>query len=349
MTVVPQTRSARTVQQVLAAAAAMTFPALRRAVDDLPKGIRDLAGVHFGWWDTSGVPTSGNGSVGKEVRPALVLLSCKAAGGAPTAGVQAAVAVELVHNASLLHDDIIDGDRIRRGRPALWSQSGVPAAILAGDALFFLATQVLAQAPPPLGGQAGVDLLTAAMQKLIDGEYTDTLLQDRQTVSVAECAAMAQGKTRALIAASCALGALAAGADVEHVAHLRAFGAHVGAAFQLIDELLGIWGDPRRTGKPAYADLAARKKSLPVAAALAADGSAGQELCDLYASRRPLSTQDVERAADLVDRAGGRTWARAEADHHIQHALAHMHTGCSDTTTRNELTALTRLITDRDH
>lgn len=350
MAVAASTRSIRTAQQMLAEAAGVTFPALRQAVDQLPQAVGLLVGVHFGWRDISGaLLPGGNASVGKAVRPALTLLSCETAGGTPQAGVPAAVAVELVHNASLLHDDIIDGDRLRRGRPALWAKLGLPAAILAGDALFFLATQVLAQAPSPLGGKEGVGLLTAAVQELIDGEYADTLLEERERVSVAECAAMAAGKTGSLIAASCALGALAAGADAERVAHLRAFGAHVGAAFQLIDDLLGIWGDPARTGKPVYADLAARKKSLPVVAALAADGLAARELRELYAGRRPLSQQELQTAAELVDRAGGRTWARAEADRHIQQALGRLDAVGTDAITRAELTALTLLVSDRDY
>lgn len=117
MAVAASTRSIRTAQQMLAEAAGVTFPALRQAVDQLPQAVGLLVGVHFGWRDISGaLLPGGNASVGKAVRPALTLLSCETAGGTPQAGVPAAVAVELVHNASLLHDDIIDGDRLRRGR-----------------------------------------------------------------------------------------------------------------------------------------------------------------------------------------------------------------------------------------
>ncbi|MEU9113273.1 polyprenyl synthetase family protein [Streptomyces sp. NPDC048483] len=287
------------------------------------------------------------GSSGKAVRPALALLACEAVGGERLQGVPAAVAVELVHNASLLHDDIIDGDRLRRGRPALWALLGVPAGILAGDALFFLAVQVLADAPPPLDGR-GARQLTAAVQELIGGEYTDALLETRSAVSLADCTAMAADKTGALIAASCALGALAGGAGMTRVGHLRAFGAHVGVAFQLVDDLLGIWGDPARTGKPARSDLASRKKSLPVAAALASDGAAGRELSRLYDRREPLSQAQLERAAELVEAAGGRAWAAGEARRHIGAALDSLHAADPARTPAQELTALAQLITDRD-
>ncbi|WP_051838337.1 polyprenyl synthetase family protein [Streptomyces sp. NRRL F-2580] len=119
---------------------------------------------------------------------------------------------------SLLHDDIIDGDLLRRGAPAVWADLGVPAGILAGDALFFLAVQVVAEAPGPLGASGpGTGTGTAAVQELFDGEYADTLLETRREVFVADVAAMARGKTDALSAAACAPGAMAGGADPSRV------------------------------------------------------------------------------------------------------------------------------------
>ncbi|MGV4986759.1 polyprenyl synthetase family protein [Streptomyces sp. NRAIS4] len=336
----------RDAQAVLRAAGTETSPVLRAAVERLPVGIRHPVGVHFGWWDRTGRPLRGR--AGKAVRPALVLLACEAMGGSREAGLPAAVAVELVHNASLLHDDIIDGDRLRRGRPAVWADLGVPAAILAGDALFFLAVQIVAEAPGPLGA-SGPGTVTAAVQELIDGEYADTLLETRQEVPVADVVAMAQGKTGALITAACALGAVAGGATPSRVDRLRAFGTHLGAAFQLVDDLLGIWGDPERTGKPCGADLAARKKSLPVAAPLASTSEAGRELAELYAIPGPLSAARTARAAQLVEAAGGRAWAAREADRHIRTALEHLTAARPAPVAAAELTALAHLITGRDH
>ncbi|MFF4369443.1 polyprenyl synthetase family protein [Streptomyces sp. NPDC001594] len=349
MTVVSSAGTVRPAQQLLRDAAELTRPALRAAVEGLPVGIRHPVGLHFGWWDQKGSPLDG-GRAGKAVRPALVFSACEAVGGTPEAGVAAAVAVELVHNASLLHDDIIDGDRLRRGRPAVWAALGVPAAILAGDALFFLAVQTLAEAPGPLGA-AGPGMLTRAVQELIDGEYTDTLLEDREaaSVSVAEVTAMARGKTGELIAASCALGAVAGGADGQRVRCLRAFGEHVGAAFQLIDDVLGLWGDPVRTGKPAGADLAARKKSLPIAAALASGSAAGRELRRLYAGGGPLAPAEAVRAAALVEEAGGRSWAVHAAERHTRQALEELAAARPRRTAAAELRALADLVTSRDH
>jgi geranylgeranyl diphosphate synthase type I len=279
--------------------------------------------------------------------------------------VPAAVAVELVHNASLLHDDLLDGDQMRRGRPAVWSAFGTSAALLAGDALFFLAVRVMADpcatialAGPGggLGGSTatgpGVVCLADAVRELVEGEYADIVLEQRAQVSVEESQAMAARKTAALLAASCALGAMAAGVAGPVVQRFRDFGHHVGVAFQYVDDLLGIWGDPAVTGKPARSDLATRKKSLPVAYALASGTPAGADLAGLYATPGPLADGHLEQAAELVEQAGGRAWATAQADQHITAALDHLAAMRTLTGRQGEavadLVALANLITHRD-
>ncbi|MGH3829258.1 MAG: polyprenyl synthetase family protein [Pseudonocardiaceae bacterium] len=284
---------------------------------------------------------------GKVVRPALVLLSCAAVGGDPKAGLSAAVGVELVHNASLLHDDIIDGDQMRHGRPALWGVLGLPAAILAGDALFFLAMQVLAGSPIPLC-DSGMGELMGAVQKLIEGEYTDTLLEDRQHVSLAECETMVAGKTGSLIVAACGLGALAGGASERQAAHLRAFGHHLGIAFQLVDDVLGIWGDPDRTGKPVRSDLRARKKTFPVVATLAAKEAASLELERLFACGVSLSDEEARRAVELIEAADGKAWAINKSEQHHVAALEHLRAARPAVAVVAELAALTEFIIGRD-
>ncbi|MGW6917134.1 polyprenyl synthetase family protein [Kitasatospora sp. NPDC054939] len=327
-------------------ARALVAPQVRRVVDRLPAELRHVAGCHFGWWDVTGRPL--DGAAGKGLRPALVLLCCEALGGPAAAGVAAAVAVELVHNASLLHDDIIDGDRTRRGRPAVWDVFGTAGGILAGDALFFLAVEVIAEAPEPLG-RAGVRHLTATVQDLIGGEWTDTQLERRAAVSLEESAATAAGKTGSLFAAACGLGALAGAGGAERVERMREFGSHLGMAFQLTDDLLGIWGDPKRTGKPAWSDLAARKKSLPVAAALAADGPEAAELGRLYRARSAPSGTDLARMAALTEAAGGRAWAECQARRHTDLALAALAAADPEPAPAAGLTALAELILTRSH
>ena len=270
-----------------------------------------LAGSHLGGGHTTG--TGRPGGMGKALRPALALLSARAAGAAAERGVTAAAAVELVHNFSLVHDDIMDGDTARRHRPTAWTVFGVGAAILAGDALLVLAQDLLLEGPAPQGMWAS-RCLSASVQRLIAGQGADLAFERRDDVTLQECLEMAGDKTAALMACACSIGAIYVGAPAELAMGLAGFGAHAGLAFQLTDDLLGIWGAPEVTGKPVRSDLRARKKSLPVVAALTSGSEPGDELRALLASAGPLGEDDLLRAADLVEAAGGKAWTEAEAD-----------------------------------
>ncbi|MFI5987522.1 polyprenyl synthetase family protein [Streptomyces sp. NPDC051555] len=331
---------------ILRQARELVEPELHRAVGRLPASARTVAGYHFGWWDRHGVPQSG--ASGKALRPALVLLACQGIGGRAEQALEAATAVELVHNMSLLHDDVIDGDLLRRHRPAVWSVFGLPAAILAGDALLSLAGRVLSEAPGPVGA-AGPGWLDDSVQQLVEGEFADTAAEGRDDVTLAESMATAEAKTGSLIALSCALGALAGGADPARTAHLRRFGHHAGAAFQLVDDILGIWGDPRVTGKPHLSDLQSRKKSLPVVAALTGGGPASEELARLYRSPGPLTDTQLDRAAVLVETAGGRAWAAREAERRTIEAVAALEAAELAGPAHEGLLTLTRAITGHAH
>ncbi|GAA3856846.1 family 2 encapsulin nanocompartment cargo protein polyprenyl transferase [Saccharothrix violaceirubra] len=341
--VTPARRGAR---EVLSWSRRGVDPALRAAVDRLPAAMRDVAGYHFGWWDENGRVVGAD--AGKAIRPALVLLSARAVGGSAEEAMPAAVAVELVHNFSLLHDDVMDGDRTRRHRPTAWTVFGVNTAILAGDALLTLALDVLAASGHPCA-QRAIRVLSAAVQSLLGGQSSDLAFEERRSVAVAECVRMAELKTGALLGASCELGALYGEGAPERVAHLRAFGDRLGLAFQFVDDLLGIWGDPGVTGKPVHSDLANRKKSLPVVAALASDTPAGRSLDALYHAAEPLSADDLARAATLIEAAGARAWSRERADTLLAQARAHLDAAGPERDPAEELTALARLVADRDH
>lgn len=331
------TAKPRSAASVLAWSRDLVLPALRSAVDRLPPAIRHVAGYHFGWWDEHGRP-SGTWA-GKAIRPALALLCAESAGGSAEAAVPPAVAVELAHNFTLLHDDVLDHDRTRRHRPTAWALFGVDAAILTGDALLALATDVLVASSHPTSAR----VLTAAVLDLIDGEHADLAFEGRDEVSVPECVAMVEHKTAPLLAAACALGAHFADAPPSVADSLRSFGHLLGVAYQHVDDLLGIWGSPATTGKPVHSDLRNLKKSLPVVAALASGTPAGRELAVLYRGDRPV---DVARLADLVEAAGGRAWSRAEADRLLSRALGHL--GSAAPRPAAELTALAGLIAKRE-
>ncbi|MET7653850.1 MULTISPECIES: polyprenyl synthetase family protein [unclassified Streptomyces] len=301
----------------------LATPVLRAAVDRLAPPMDTVAAYHFGWIDAQGNPTAGDG--GKAVRPALAVLSAEVTGSAPEVGVPGAVAVELVHNFSLLHDDLMDGDEQRRHRDTVWKVHGPAQAILVGDALFALAGEILLELGTAEAARA-THRLTVATRALIDGQAQDISYEHRDRVSVEECLEMEGNKTGALLACASSIGAVLGGADGRTADALEKYGYHLGLAFQAVDDLLGIWGDPGATGKQTWSDLRQRKKSLPVVAALAAGGSASERLGEILAADAKSSEFDTfsegefaARAA-LIEEAGGRDWTAEEARR--QHAVA---------------------------
>jgi geranylgeranyl diphosphate synthase, type I len=335
---------ARSAQQVIADCRAFTDLPLRKAVATLPASLQLVVGYHFGWHDEVGRPVENY--CGKAIRPALALLSAEAVGADKAAAMPAAVAVELVHNFSLLHDDVMDGDVTRRHRPTAWTVFGTPAAILAGDALLTLAFGVIAGCRR---STIATCMLTSALLRLVDGQNADLALEKRITATMPESIEMAAAKTGALLGCACALGAAFGGAEPEQIEVLKVFGEQVGLAFQHIDDLLGIWGDPAVTGKPVYSDLANRKKSLPITAALASGTPAGCELADLYSVGRPLTEDELARAAALVEAAGGRRWSQSRVEEHLTTAMQWLMTANFEARATEEMLAIARLIAERDH
>ena len=269
----------------LTCAAQMVAPALDAAVARLSPSLQEPVHHHLA-------------GGGKRVRAALSLLSASAAGATEETGVVGAVAIELIHNFSLIHDDIIDGDTERRHRATVWSEFGIGKAIIAGDALATLAVQVMLEHPTAERVRAAVCLVEAT-QVMIAGQGDDMAFESRPSVSVAECLDMERGKTSALLACAVSLGAILAGAPDATVAALAEFGSHVGTAFQAVDDLLGISGEPARTGKPVGSDLVQHKKTLPVSIALG-PGRPQPARTAAPARRRPLA--GGRGAGPLADR-----------------------------------------------
>jgi geranylgeranyl diphosphate synthase, type I len=318
--------------EVLARAADLVAPALDAAVDRLSPELRPPVRHHLA-------------GGGKRVRAGLVLVSAVAGGGSEHDGIPGAVAIELVHNFSLLHDDIVDEDRERRHRPTVWAEFGVGRAIIAGDALAALATQVLLDRPTPERVRATA-ALAAATQEMIAGQADDMAFESRQSVSVEECLAMAAGKTGALLGCASGLGATLAGAPEHTVDALCAFGRHLGIAFQAIDDVLGIWGQPAQTGKAAGNDLVQHKKSLPVAVALDQAGDRRSELQGLLDVAE--SEADVARATGLLEELGARTAVVELAESHLEAALAALGRADIEPAARAQMEAIAHFVTERD-
>ncbi len=269
---------------------------------------------HLGWEDADG--HASQAASGKLLRAAAVLLAAEALGGEPDRAAPAAAAIELVHNFSLLHDDIEDRSERRRDRATLWTLVGVPQAINTGDGMHALARLSLLRL-----ASRGVDdatVLAAALEldqaclRLVEGQHADMAMEGRSDVSRDAYLAMIEGKTAAMFATPFALGALLGGGGPADVQAFRAFGHHTGMAFQAADDLLGIWGDPQVTGKAVSDDLRARKMTLPVIAAIEGGGDEATALAQEYA-RPPAPGADYAALATRIERLGGRAATEAYA------------------------------------
>lgn len=322
----------------------LVTPALREAVGSLDERMRLVASYQLGWCERDGTPSTRGG--GKGLRPTLAILSAEAAGGQAADGVPGAVAVELVHNFSLLHDDVMDRDLERRHRATGWVAFGEGQAILAGNAMCLLAVDVLRQAAD--AGLRALPCLTGAVQRLISGQSDDLAFEQAASIDLGMCLRMEAGKTAALMACSTSIGALLADAPAPVVDALAGFGFELGLAFQLVDDILGIVGDPDVTGKSASSDVRTGKRSAPVVAALRSGTDAGTQLRQLLAGGPPDAEQDVETAARLIAEAGGLHWTAREADHRLTRALGHLRAVSAQPGAVNELIALARYVVDRD-
>ena len=313
-------------------AAALVGPAVQAAVARLSPALQEPLAHHLA-------------GGGKGVRGALVLVATAAAGADESVGVPGAVAVELVHNYSLIHDDIMDGDRERRHRSTVWAEFGIGTAIIAGDALAALATEVLLEEPtgPRVAAAAA---LAQATQEMIAGQADDLAFETRDTISVEECQLMEARKTGALLACAAALGPLLAGAPPATVTALTAFGQHLGVAFQAVDDVLGIWGRLERTGKPVGNDLVQHKKSLPVVFALARAGDRRAELAALLDA--DLGPAEVAAATRMIEAFGAEAETRALADRHFTAALDALDRVELVAGPRAELVAMANFVTERD-
>jgi geranylgeranyl diphosphate synthase type I len=305
-------------RDVLATRRRILDPFLRDAIETMPPSLRRVAGYHLGWLDESG--RSVEADSGKAIRPTMALLAAEAVGGTAEAALPAAAAVELAHNFSLIHDDVIDCDRTRRHRPTAWCVFGMGPALSTSHGLLALAFDVLAASEHP-AAQGVATMLSEAVLGLLEGQSQDLSFEQRINVELAECFGMVERKTALLMSCACAAGATFGGGRPDQVDRLRSLGRHLGLAFQLVDDLLGIWGDPAATGKPVWSDLQSRKKTLPVVAALTSGTAAGRELARLYQCDGALSNRDLAHAAELIEEAGAREWSDNQVEMFVARAL----------------------------
>jgi geranylgeranyl diphosphate synthase type I len=299
------------------------LPAIEAALKDAVQvagnpGQQELHGMlkyHLGWEGDGAGPKA----TGKRIRPTLLLLTSAAAGGDWHHGLPAAAAVELLHNFSLIHDDIQDKSEQRRGRLTLWAKHGIAQAINAGDAMFALAHMSLEGLEKLVSPTAYIEaarLLPRTSLQLTQGQHLDLAYEQMEQLSIEDYWPMVWGKTAMLIRACAQMGALVAGATGKQLKAYMVFGEKLGLAYQVHDDVLGIWGKEEQTGKSIYSDLLSGKKSLPVLYALQQNGEFAKRW-----QHGGVPLQQVDEFAALLEDAGGRSYATQEAERLTSEAL----------------------------
>lgn len=317
--------------------------ALQKSLRDGPPDLVGISRYVMGWQDADGQPAI---TGGKRIRPALCLFGATLFGANPTAALPGAVAVELIHNFSLIHDEVQDHDAERHHRPTVWALMGEGQAINAGDFMITRGFEAL------LSGAGASDrrlhalrVLNDAMARMIAGQWSDISFETRMDVTPEEYLEMVRGKTGALLGAPIAMGAILAGASLEQATTLGHWGETVGLAFQVQDDYLGIWGDPNRTGKSNINDIVRHKKTLPIVHGLAS--SERPTIADVYASETP-DEAGVARVVGALERAGSAEYCKAEGARLVATADAMLAEFELPEDSRAQLRAVGTYLVDRD-
>lgn len=312
-----------------------------------PAAFYQMMHYHMGWLNESLKAVEGNG--GKRIRPVLCLLCAAASGdGAWQPALPAAAAAELLHNFTLIHDDIQDESPTRRGHPSVWKLWGIPQAINVGDAMFALAHDALYRLNH--GNVSSRTVVRAAKRfddtclALTIGQHRDMNFETQMDVSVDEYVDMIGGKTAALLALCGELGSMIGGAKDNTVSHYTAFARNLGLAFQVKDDILGIWGDEDEIGKSAATDILTRKKTLPVLFGL----ERSTDLRALYKSQAS-DERFVAQAVDLLDEVGALEFAQTRAAEYSRKALDHLSRAKPRGQAADGLQELVSLLLSRKH
>lgn len=301
-----------------------------------------MLAYHMGWEGEDVKPESR----GKRIRPLLVLLCAAAAGADWKSALPAAGGVELLHNFSLIHDDIQDQSHLRRGRTTVWKIWGIAQAINAGDTMFVLAHQAmlgLAKSVSESVALRAMDRFTHACLALTQGQYLDLSYEQRNDLRLDDYWPMVSGKTAALLSCCTELGAITAQVDPMVAEHYRSFGRSLGLAFQALDDLLGIWGDAILTGKSAKSDLLTGKNSLPVLYGLGLQGPFSKRW-----HQGNIRPDEVDELADQLAVEGAREYTQQKASELTDQALEFLQTAQPSGLAGEALTSLAHKLLRRD-
>lgn len=287
----------------------------------------EMLTYHMGWTGES----AGLQVMGKRLRPLLTLLTVMSCLGDDSEDIRevnwlhanpAAAALELIHNFSLVHDDIQDNSDMRRGRQTVWAKWGAPMAINVGDAMFVIANQAILNLVEHYPAEIVVKAAKILNDDCLDltrGQFLDMAYEERKDLNIDDYWPMIGGKTSALLSACTHIGALLGYANDTKQESYRLFGYHLGLAFQIQDDILGIWGDESVTGKSAASDLVEGKNSLPVLFALEKNGKFSERWW-----RGPITVNDVMEVAVMLDDEGARDYAEKISEVETQKALGYL-------------------------
>ncbi len=293
--------------------------ALRTSLSGDDSPIRLMLSYAMGWVDVEGAPTLA--TEGKALRPTLCLLACEATGGTTADAMPAAVAMELVHNFSLIHDEIQDRDDVRRHRPTLWKVWGERKALVAGNVMRIVADMALWGHRDRGTALAVAGLITQATLEMIEGQYMDLHFEGRLDITMDDYLAMISRKTGALIRCSLVAGAAAGSGDHSAVEAFEESGRAFGMVFQVRDDYLGVWGVESATGKPVGADVRRKKNAFPFVYAMSkAKGRDREALLEIY-GQAEVGDGDVAAAVEIMERLGARESAQELAAHHSERAV----------------------------
>ena len=252
---------------------------------------------------------------GKRLRPYMVIRSCQILKGKVSNAMPAASAVEMVHNFSLVHDDIMDNDEMRHGVPTVHKKFGMPIAILAGDVLFSKAFQVITDSKLPATATTQlVSRLSKACVDICEGQLLDVkMAEEKKIPSQAEYITMIGKKTAALFDVSCAMGAICATNKPKDISNLSSFGRNLGIAFQITDDLIGVMGDPKITKKPVGNDLREGKKSLPILMAIKSAKGTDKKIILKAFGNTKIPKKDLDKAVEVIRSLGIEENVRKQA------------------------------------
>ncbi len=307
-----------------------------------------MMGYHMGWLDEDFSQTPQKS--GKRLRPMLCLLACKAAGGDPFDALPAAAALELIHNFSLVHDDIQDNSPTRRHRKTVWKIWGQPHAINVGDGLFAIAFLCLNKLGKKLSGtrlNTMYEHFSTACLRLCEGQYMDMMFETQVDVNENDYLTMIAGKTGALLSCAAHLGALVATDEETILEKYRIFGEKLGLAFQIQDDILGIWGDPKVTGKPIADDLLKRMKTLPVIYALKREKEWGEHTLQDFYAQDSITQSSIPTILGLLDRLQASDYARNVNELYCDEALEQLGVINRSSTANNILKELVERLRER--